>query len=59
MTVVLRWLNFPLIALTTYILRRNWSAFRRLQAHANNKGVDVSMIARVSVFSFLPMGALA
>jgi len=44
--------------LTFTVLYRNWLAFRRLQVSPKNKNLSLSMIIRVSVYSFLPILAL-
>lgn len=43
-------------ALTAIILRRNWIAWQRM---AHNSSLSVAVLLRVSIFSFLPMVALA
>ncbi|KAE9407161.1 hypothetical protein BT96DRAFT_914772 [Gymnopus androsaceus JB14] len=44
--------------LTFTALYKNWIAFRQLQASPQNNNLSLSMIIRVSVYSFLPIMAL-
>jgi len=44
--------------LTVVLLYRNWAAFQRLRVRSNN-AVSLPLLVRVSLFSFLPMVAMA
>ncbi|KAF5361473.1 hypothetical protein D9758_006247 [Tetrapyrgos nigripes] len=45
--------------ITFTLLYQNWAAFRRLQRTASSDAASVAMVVRVSIFSVLPMLALA
>lgn len=50
-------LTWRTTALTAIILRRNWVAWHRLAR--TGQGPSLAVLLRVSIFSFLPMVALA
>ncbi|KAF5361397.1 hypothetical protein D9758_006254 [Tetrapyrgos nigripes] len=45
--------------ITFTLLYQNWAAFRRLQRTASGDATSVAMVVRISIFSVLPMLALA